>query len=203
MIEIPFIFKMLITFVIGAVPGIEIYLAIPLGVIIGLSPLMAAIAAVTGNVLTVVALSLAVPRFKSWILRKFLFNHTIEVKKDSTNRHQFLLWNRYGISVTASVEMNTERRQRLFYLWHRYGVPGLALGSPVLMGTHLVAALGVVLGVSMRRVLFWSSSAILVWGIILAIISNAAIYHLGLADLEIYNLPNWQFIRNLLNLQAE
>lgn len=103
---------------IGAIPGIEIYIAVPLGVIMGLSPLMAAILAVSGNILTVAAMALTFPHFKGWVFRKFLLNHTVEAKEESINQYQFFPWNKYGISIRVSVEMDGERRQRLFYLWN-------------------------------------------------------------------------------------
>ena len=59
------IIKILVVFGVGVAPGIEIWVAIPLGVIMGLSPPVAALAAVTGTVLSVGTLVAALPRLKS------------------------------------------------------------------------------------------------------------------------------------------
>jgi membrane protein YqaA with SNARE-associated domain len=57
-------------------------------------------------------------------------------------------------------------RERLIdRIWRRYGVVGLGLLGPGLTGAPLGAALGVSMGVSARRLLFWLSIGIVLWSI--------------------------------------
>ncbi len=188
------IIKILVVFGVGVAPGIEIWVAIPLGVIMGLSPPVAALAAVTGTVLSVGTLVAALPRLKSWFIRKFLLKQVAETMGELIDQHRFLLWDRYGIIVTVNVGVAADRKKRLYYLWDRYGVPIAALGSPLLPGTHQVAALCIILGAPTPRVLFWTISSTIVWSIVLALISQTAIYYLGLDP------ANFENIQSLLEL---
>jgi len=51
-------------FGMGAAPWFEIWTAVPLGVVLGLSPLAAAAAAVAGNLVSVGAMVMLMPRLK-------------------------------------------------------------------------------------------------------------------------------------------
>lgn len=188
------VLKLLVVFGVGAAPGIEVWIAIPLGVIMGLSPPVAAAAAVTGNIASVAALVAMLPRLKNWFIRRFLPKQTAEATDELTDQRRFLLWDRYGIFITVIVGVAAERKQRLYYLWDRYGIPIAALGSPLLLGTHQITALCIILGASTRRILSWITFSIITWGIALAIICHAAIHYFGLDPADFGN------IQDLLNL---
>lgn len=188
------ILKLLIVFGVGAAPGIEVWIAVPLGVLMGLSPPVVAAAAVTGNVASVAALVVMLPRFKNWFTRRFLPKQTAGATDELTDQRRFLLWDRYGVLVTISVKVAAERKQRLYYLWDRYGIPSAALGSPLLLGTHQIAALCIILGASAPRILSWITFSIVAWGVVLAIICHTAIHYLGLDPADFGN------VQDLLNL---
>lgn len=106
MAEQPFfdlILEALVVFGAGAVPGIEVYIAVPLGVIMGNSPLVAALVAVVGNVASVSALVAAWPRLKNWFTRKFLPKQAIETTGELTDQRRFLLCDRHGVLIIVSV----------------------------------------------------------------------------------------------------
>lgn len=146
-----FALKAIAVFGMGATPWFEIWTAVPLGVIMGLSPAVATVAAVTGNIVSVAVMVAVLPRLKDWIAKRFL--------PDQADKP----------------DDGPVRQKRFYYLWKRYGVPGTALGAPLLIGTHLATALCIILGTSTRRVMLWITISIVVWGMVVAITC-----HLGL-----------------------
>ncbi len=154
-LQLPFIVKLAAVFGIGAAPWFEIWAAVPLGVVMGLSPTVAVIAAVTGNVVSVAAMVAVMPRLKNWITKKFLPERE------------------------RGEETVPRRQKRFYYLWNRYGIPGTTFGAPLLVGTHLATALCIILGASANRVMGWVTFSIVVWGVVLAVLC-----HLGLEGIK-------------------
>lgn len=143
---LPFVAKTGAVFAMGAAPWFEIWTAVPLGVILGLSPSVAMAAAVAGNVVSVAVMVAVLPRLKDWITRKFLPDREGEAGE-------------------------VPRRQKRFHhLWHRYGIPGTTVGAPLLVGTHLATALCIILGASTRHVMIWITVSIVTWGVVLAVL---------------------------------
>lgn len=64
-------------------------------------------------------------------------------------------------------------------LWDRYGLPGLAAVSPVLTGTHLAAAVALVLGTDRRDVLVWMTLSLTAWTAVVVAVSVAGVAYLG------------------------
>ena len=58
---------------------------------------------------------------------------------------------------------------RLRGLWDRHGVIGWGLLAPLLLGAPLAAAVGVALGATRRRLLFWLGAGVLVWTTVLTL----------------------------------
>jgi len=58
---------------------------------------------------------------------------------------------------------------RLRRLWDRYGVIGWGLLAPLLLGAPLAAAVGVALGATRGRLLFWLGIGVTVWTTVLAL----------------------------------
>jgi hypothetical protein len=71
-------------------------------------------------------------------------------------RKWFIKW-RYG--------EKSPKKGRIYDIWNKYGIIGLGLLSPLLFGAPLGAALGVGLGASRYRLLFWMSIGIVIWSI--------------------------------------
>lgn len=64
------------------------------------------------------------------------------------------------------------RKGQIYKIWDKYGIIGLGMLSPLITGAPLGAAIGISLGASPKRLLFWISIGILFWTILLTIIST-------------------------------
>ena len=122
--------SILIVFLTGV---IELWMAIPLGAALKLSPLSTAISSALG------AISAAL----------------IVAFSGDGLRRRFLKW-RYGSE-------NNLKKGRMYNIWNKYGVAGLGLLSPLFFGAPLGAALGIVLGASKNRLILWMTMGILIW----------------------------------------
>lgn len=69
-------------------------------------------------------------------------------------------------------EKKQKGKGRMYRIWDKYGVIGLGMLSPLLTGAPLGAAIGISLGASPKRLLFWMSVGIVLWTIILTTIST-------------------------------
>lgn len=65
-------------------------------------------------------------------------------------------------------------------LWDAYGLPILALGSPVVTGTHVGAALALLFGSPRDRVAGWMIVTVVVWAVALGVVSVCAGEYLGI-----------------------
>ena len=122
--------SILIVFLTGV---IELWMAIPLGAALKLSPFSTAFFSALG------AISAAL---------------IVAFSGDSLRR-RFLQW-RYGSEDGL-------KEGCIFNIWNKYGVIGLGLLSPLLFGAPLGAALGIVLGASKNRLILWMTAGILIW----------------------------------------
>ncbi|MCU4752229.1 small multi-drug export protein [Halobacteria archaeon AArc-curdl1] len=132
------IWQYVLVFVLAAIPLLEILVVIPIGIAIGLDPLLVAIAAFAGNVIPIYGICLAYDRLQSWL----------------------------ESDPTADTEPSG-RRKRATHLWNRYGLPGLALLSPVVTGVHLAAVFALGLGARARDTLFWMTASIGLWTVLI------------------------------------
>lgn len=132
------VWQYVLIFVLAAIPLLEILVVIPIGIAIGLDPVLVAIAAFAGNVLPIYAICLAYDHLRSWFESE---------QSDSTEP--------------------SGRRKRATQLWNRYGLPGLALLSPVVTGVHLAALFALGLGARTRDTLLWMTVSIALWTVVI------------------------------------
>lgn len=69
-------------------------------------------------------------------------------------------------------EKKQKSKGRIYRIWEKYGVIGLGLLSPLLTGAPLGAAIGISLGASSGRLIFWMSTGIVIWTVLLTLISS-------------------------------
>ncbi|PID00719.1 small multi-drug export protein [Sporosarcina sp. P29] len=128
----------LLVFLAGAAPGFEVLVAVPLGILRGMSLATAVVVGFAGNALTIVLEILVFQKLKKWW----------ESKKKT------------------DVKTPSKRTARAEKIWTRYGVPGLALLGPVLIGSHLAAFLALALGSSKSHTAIWLLLSLAIWSIV-------------------------------------
>jgi hypothetical protein len=114
---------------------VELWLAVPLGFTLELSPLNTAFFSSLGS-----------------ITAAFIVTFS-----GSGLRIKFLKWRYRSDEVLKNSWM--------YKVWNKYGVIGLGLLSPLLFGAPLGAALGIILGARKNHLLSWMILGIILWGV--------------------------------------
>ncbi|MEX2355898.1 MAG: small multi-drug export protein [Thermaerobacterales bacterium] len=184
--------SVLSVFAIAAVPFLEILIAIPLGFVLNLPPLVTFAASLSGNIAPLFLIAATYGRLEAWLRRQLIRRHTTaasvraedamppgggaaeppahdgetgDARRDAPARD----------SRTQTGSAN-HRYQRFHNLWRRYGLPGVSLASP-LIGAHLTVALVLLAGTGRRQALLWISGALTLWSVI---VTAAIFFGLGL-----------------------
>lgn len=121
--------------IIFAASMVELWMGIPLGLVLDVNPILIAITAALGAILSAF----------------------IVITIGDNLRNRLIKWK-------YKDEQELEK-SRLYEIWNKYGVIGLGLLSPLIFGAPLGAAVGVALGAGKERLLIWMSIGILVWSI--------------------------------------
>ncbi|MDA3003066.1 MAG: small multi-drug export protein [Actinomycetota bacterium] len=108
-------------FIAGAIPGLEAVTVTPVGIIIGLDPVLTLDFAIAGNIIAVVMFAYLSEKILQWAARR-------RERKSGSAPHA-----------------RCERARRIF---DRYGILGTALLGPLVLGTQFAAAVAVSFGVS-------------------------------------------------------
>jgi len=119
----------------------ELWAAAPAGVLLGLHPFLVCAVAALGAVVGGTVVILLGERVKAWLERK------------------------------RKREKLEERRGFLYRVWQRYGVIGWGLLAPLLVGSPLGAALGLVLGAPPRRLLPWLAAGSVLWSVVFSLLA--------------------------------
>ena len=125
-------------FLMGAIPWLEAIGVVPVGIIFGFDPVLTAIAASVGNIITIAVFAYAGDRIRNWVIER-------RRKK--------------GIEPKAG---RYEKAQKAF---DKYGIYGMAALGPVLIGTQFAAAASVAAGVKPLKVTLLISIAMVLWAV--------------------------------------
>lgn len=139
--QVPEAVQPLIVMLAGAIPFIEGEGASPIGVLGGIHPVVAGVAAAVGNFLCVLVVVLLSSRAR-----------TAAVSRRDR---------RSGTPADAKPESKGRRRFRRYLV--RFGVPGASLLGPLAVPTQITSAMLIASGTSRRWVLLWQAVAIVVW----------------------------------------
>ncbi|WP_341946277.1 small multidrug efflux protein [Microbacterium sp. LWH11-1.2] len=165
--QVPELVQPLIVALAGAIPFIEGEGAASIGIIGGIHPVIAAVAAIVGNFVCVAVLVLASSGARSAIVNRS------RVKEPA-------LAGGGASAAPASEAPHTDRkaarREKFQRAFERYGVPGVSLLGPLLLPTHFTATMLAAAGVGKARVLFWQALAIIGWTTAVAVIVGGAVY---------------------------
>ncbi|MGJ0390880.1 small multidrug efflux protein [Microbacterium sp. CGR1] len=164
--QVPELVQPLIVALAGAIPFIEGEGAVSIGIIGGIHPVVAAIAAIVGNFLCVAVLVIASSGARTAIVNR------------NRSREAVLAGTSGGAveSIPAESERGGARKEKFQRAFERYGVPGVSLLGPLLLPTQFTATMLAAAGVGKVRILIWQAVAIIGWTTIVAVIVGSAVY---------------------------
>ncbi|SMH28486.1 hypothetical protein SAMN06295885_0178 [Rathayibacter oskolensis] len=158
--QVPDLVQPIIVAAAGAVPFVEGEGAATIGIIGGVHPVIAALAAVVGNFACVALVVLL-----------------------SSGARQAVV-NRRRVLVTAGgpgepAPAPTPRRAKFQRAFERYGVPGVSLLGPLLLPTQFTASMLAAAGIERVRILVWQGIAIVAWTTIVSVIVSGVLSTVG------------------------
>lgn len=140
-------------FVGAAIPVLEVWIAVPLGVIAGLPWFPAALAGFFGNLLSLLPIIYASEKVKLFMKRWRNKPETEQVAHDITDRKHVIM--------------------------EKLGVPGLAFLGPFLIGIHAAGAFAIAMGASRKVVMFWFTLSLLVCSLLFGCLASLGITQIG------------------------
>ena len=170
--QVPEFIQPLIVAAAGAVPFIEGEGAAAIGIIGGIPPVVAAIAAIIGNFVCVAILVFVSAGARNAVV----------------TRHRAKVQAREAVAVAASgapasvsvepdeSERQAARRAKFQRALERYGVPGVSLLGPLLLPTQFTATMLAAAGIGKARILIWQGIAIIGWTTLVTLIITGAIH---------------------------
>lgn len=177
--QVPELLQPLIVALAGAVPFIEGEGAATIGILGGLHPVVAVIAAAAGNFVCVTVLVLASSGARSAIVSR---------RRDrAAARETVAAGHSGGIAPVDAVDhaaaghepesgRKAARRAKFQRALDRYGVPGVSLLGPLLLPTQFTATMLAAGGVAKARVLFWQAVAIAGWTTLVALVVTGVVH---------------------------
>lgn len=163
--QVPDLVQPLIVALAGAIPFIEGEGAVAIGIIGGINPIIAAIAAIIGNFVCVAILVIASSGARTAI-----------VNRSRTRQAALAGGGTAPAGEPETAPRGSARREKFQRAFERYGVPGVSLLGPLLLPTHFTATMLAASGVGKVRILIWQAVAIVGWTTVVAVIIGSAIY---------------------------
>ncbi|MCR6097368.1 small multi-drug export protein [Salipaludibacillus agaradhaerens] len=171
MIEL--LWQYILIFIMAATPWLEILIVIPIGIGMGLHPIMVGIVSYIGNFLPIILIVYTLSFIKrtriyqQWQqkrhnkkqLKMQMEEHS--VKKQEENR--------------VKEEKRARRQQRAKTIFYSYGLPGLAFLGPLVTGIHLATIIALTLKASKRHTTVWMGVGLGVWTIGITVASYYSI----------------------------
>lgn len=173
--QVPDLVQPVIVAAAGAIPFIEGEGGVAIGIVGGIPPVVAAIAAMAGNFLCVAVLVLLSSGARNAVV----------------TRHREKVLARDGVPVgggstleippgeRAEDSRGATRRAKFQRAYERYGVPGVSLLGPLLLPTHFTATMLAASGVGKARILIWQAVAIVGWTTATAVIISGVVNAVG------------------------
>ncbi len=165
--QVPELVQPLIVALAGAIPFIEGEGAVSIGIIGGIAPVVAAIAAIVGNFLCVLVVVLVSSRARQAVVNRSRAK-TAALAGGGTAE--------MTAADAPDTDRSTARREKFQRAFERYGVPGVSLLGPLLLPTQFTATMLAAAGIGKARILFWQALAIIGWTTIIAVIVGSAVY---------------------------
>lgn len=186
--QVPEFLQPVMVALVAAIPYIEGEGAAAFGIIAGINPIVAAIAAIAGNVLCVVAVVLLGSRIRSGVVARRAARRDSTVVAtpgatvSSTSSAATATREDDGepSADTEATSTHKSKGQAKLGRWLvRFGVPGASLIAPLALPTMLTAAFFVASGVRKEWVILWQVIAIVLWTGAVAVAATGVLALLG------------------------
>lgn len=132
--ELDSLWQWLGVMLVSGIPFVESYFGSVLGVLVGVPVVLAIAAAITGNIISMLAFVISTGKVRDAATKK---------KKDKPE---------------------SSRKQKLRKAFDKYGVPGVSLLGQTILPSQITSAAMVGFGASRNRVIFWQIVSIILWG---------------------------------------
>lgn len=160
--QVPEVIRPFIVMLAGAIPFIEGEVASVIGMVGGLNPIVAGLAAASGNFLCVLVVVLVTSRARTAVVK-----HNRD--RVTATRNAALVPAAPGYKVSAPSEgaalaQPQSKGRRRFAKWLlRFGVPGASILGPLAIPTQFTSAILIAGGTPRGWVLLWQGVAIVLW----------------------------------------
>lgn len=141
----PEIFQWVGVMLIAAIPFVESYFGSTIGVLAGVNPAVAIVAAIAGNVISMLIFVLSA--------------HGVRSKAVAGKEPKVL----------------TPRRQRLRAQFDKYGVAGVSLLGQTILPSQITSATMVSFGAPKNVVIVWQILSITIWGVVFGVLATVGI----------------------------
>jgi hypothetical protein len=168
--QVPEIVQPFIIMLAGAIPFIDGEGAAIIGIAGGLHPIVAGVAAATGNFLCVLPVVALTSRARTAVVDR----RPSPVGMSSRARARSGLVGE-ALQETAATKPQSTGRQRFNRWLVRFGVPGASILGPLAIPTQITSAILVGGGTPRRWVLLWQAIAIVIWTTIGTVAAWAAL----------------------------
>lgn len=167
--QVPELVQPLIVALAGAIPFIEGEGAVSIGIIGGISPVIAAIAAIVGNFLCVLVVVIVSSGARQAVVNRSRAKSAALAGAGGGTIDE-------PAADAADTGRGTARREKFQRAFERYGVPGVSLLGPLLLPTQFTATMLAASGIGRARILLWQALAIIGWTTVVAVIVGSAVY---------------------------
>ncbi|MET0671948.1 MAG: small multidrug efflux protein [Microbacterium pygmaeum] len=175
--QVPELVQPLIVALAGAVPFIEGEGAVAIGIIGGINPIVAAVAAMAGNFLCVTVLVLLSSRARTAVVSRTRQRSAVpSTGGSSMESGEGPAADRVAGAPDAAASPRSQKFQRAF---ERYGVPGVSLLGPLLLPTQFTATMLAAAGIGRARILVWQAVAIFGWTTLVALLISGVLNAVG------------------------
>lgn len=171
--QVPEPLQPLIAALAGAIPFVEGEGGAAIGILGGIHPVVAAVAAAIGNFVVVAALVLLGAGARDAVV----------------SRRRTAVHTRQGAEIGVVTpppgpigdgrDRRSARRAKFQRAYERYGVPGVSLLGPLLLPTHFTATMLAASGVDRSRILIWQAVAIVLWTTVTALVIGGVVQVVG------------------------
>jgi hypothetical protein len=136
--EVNVIYQFIAIFIIGFVPFLEAFVAVPIGILLDLPFILVVLVGATSNWLSVMAVIVFSSFIRSWFL-----------EKERNNSDHFI----------------NRRFQKTKLYFNKYGVPGISLLGPIMGTNHIGALVCIMARATKKNVILWQTVSIVFWAV--------------------------------------